>query len=207
MRQISKLKLWPHLCTMTILCLLAEQAVCAKPKPHYVYVLPTGYVGWVRIIHNDNEAQHRQARKDGSVWIEVSEDSEARYSDMTFHLDLVGGPDQFYYHDASGIEASSYIAVPSEFVMANDPCHHPSDKPSCYSSTHGGFTSMNLDEIPGSLIYFFIGPPGRRPAYYGVVPKRKCTWQPGETPPHVGRLNSGEVAQPNVCSLPSRVEH
>lgn len=191
----------------SILCLFARLALCAKPKPHYVYVLPSGYIGWIRIIHNDRDAQHRPTAKDGSVRIELDENGEARDSDMTFHLDLVGGPDQFLYRAVSSSGVESYTAVPAEYIVANSLCSHPTDKPSCYNSLHGGFTTMNLDDIPGSSVYFFIGPPDRRPAYYGVTPTHKCTWQSGEKPPRAGRLTEGEAAQPWVCSLPNRIEH
>src|SRR5262245_42685978 len=66
-----------------------------RPKPHYSFILPDGYVRWVQIIFNDPQASPLPIRKDGGRVIEVPESDVSRTSDILVRD--AKAHDEFYY--------------------------------------------------------------------------------------------------------------
>ena len=118
-----------------------------RPKPHYTFVLPDKYVGWIQAIFNDPDAQPLPKRKDGGYQIDVPESGMPRTSDI--HVNDAQAKDEFYYRVPLPAGGTELHHVPEEYVLPG--------------STHGGFTMMNTDgKGRGSSWYIFIGPPGLR---------------------------------------------
>ena len=79
---------------LTILLFLLLPAR-GRPKPHYTFVLPDKYVGWIQAVFNDSDALPLPKRKDGGYHIDVPESGIPRTSD--FHVLDARAKDEFYY--------------------------------------------------------------------------------------------------------------
>ena len=154
----------------------ACSAYC-RPKPHYTFVLPDGYVGWIQIVFNDPEASHLPIRKDGGRLIDVPESGVPRTSDIR----VVGerDNDEFYYRVISRNETTELRRLPAEYVLSG--------------VNHGGWDVMDTgNRGPGYSWFIFIGPPEIR----AQTPRADITKEPGygrklmapEVYPSPGRL-------------------
>jgi hypothetical protein len=116
-------------------------------SPHYTFILPDKYVGWVQIVFNDPQALPFPLRKDKGYEIEVEECGIARTSHLRVHD--FRRQDEFYYRSVLSGRKVGLTAVPSEFVMPGD--------------SHGGFGVMDTGgKGPGYSWFIFIGPPELR---------------------------------------------
>lgn len=116
-------------------------------SPHYTFILPDKYVGWVQIIFNDPQASPLPLRKDAGYEIGVPESGIARTSDI--RVDDIKSKDEFYYRSSRSNGKSDLSAVPSDYVMAR--------------FNHGGFGVMDTGgKGRGYSWFIFIGPPELR---------------------------------------------
>jgi hypothetical protein len=130
------------ICLMTLLAALFP--AYGRTKPHYTFILPDGYVGWLQVVFNDPRASPFPLRKDGGYEIEVPESGIPRTSDILV-LDAKG-KDEFYYRSLVPNGKVELRPVPSEYVL---PGVH-----------HGGFDVMDTGgKGPGYSWFLFIGPP------------------------------------------------
>jgi len=114
--------------------------------PHYTFVLPDGYVGWVQVIFNDPDAPPLSVKNEG-VLIEVPESGIPRTSTLRVHD--FGRRDEFYYRTALPNGGVELRPVPSVYVMSGD--------------SHGGFGLMDTGgKGRGYSWFIFIGPPELR---------------------------------------------
>jgi hypothetical protein len=132
-------------CKRVLFCLLLFVAVnrAWAKSPHYTFILPDQYVGWVQIVFNDPQAS-RLLWKDGGYTIEVPESGISRTSDFRIHD--FKRKDEFYYCSLLTKGAPKLIPLPSEYVMSGD--------------SHGGFSVMDTGgKGRGYTWFIFIGPP------------------------------------------------
>ncbi len=130
------------ICFVILLAFLIP--VCGRPKPHYTFILPDGYVGWVQIVFSDPEAPPLLLRKDGGYEIDVPETGIPRTSDMLV-MDFKR-KDEFYYRALLPNGKTELRLVPSEYVMSG--------------VLHSGFSVGDTGgKGRGYSWFLFIGPP------------------------------------------------
>lgn len=140
--------LWPIRSTVSCAALVAVLAPCGWAKrPHYTFVLPDGYVGWVQVIFGDPQAPGLPFREDKGYEIDVPESGIARTSDWRVHASKV--KDEFYYRSNLPDRPTELRPVPSAFVLPGD--------------SHGGFGVMDTGGKGRGYSWFvFVGPPSVR---------------------------------------------
>jgi uncharacterized protein DUF6843 len=133
--------------TLCVLALLfMAHSAYGRAKPHYTFILPDSYVGWIQVVFSDPQASPLPIRKDGGRQIDVPESGIPRTSDIRVHD--FKRKDEFYYRYLSGGK-EGLCPVPSEYVMPGD--------------SHGGFGVMDTaGKGPGYSWFLFIGPPELR---------------------------------------------
>jgi uncharacterized protein DUF6843 len=125
---------------------IMQQLAWAK-SPHYTFILPDRYVGWVQIIFNDPQAFPFPLRKDRGYEIAVPESGITRTSHIRVHD--ARSKDEFYYRSFPSNGKSELFPVPSGYVMPGE--------------SHGGFGVMDTGgKGTGYSWFIFIGPPELR---------------------------------------------
>jgi hypothetical protein len=120
---------------------------CASPAqqsrhPHYTFVLPNDYVGWVQIIFNDPLGKPF-ARRNNSYEIDVPDSGVPRTSDI--RVEDGKAEDQFYYRVLLPDGTAKLNPVPSDYVLSG--------------FSHGGFGVMDTGgKGRGYSWFIFIGP-------------------------------------------------
>jgi hypothetical protein len=135
--------------TLTAFFLIVSVAppLALGKSPHYTFVLPDKYVGWIQIIFNDPLASPLPLRRDKGHEIEVPESGIARTSDIRV-VDSKS-KDEFWYHSLPSNGKAEVFPVPSEYVMPG--------------FSHGGFDVMDTGgKGPGYSWFIFVGPPELR---------------------------------------------
>lgn len=138
----------------TVFVLLAAMSIASgalnarpKPKPHYTFILPDGYIGWVQIIFQDPQASPLPIRKDGGRVIEVPESGLPRTSDIR----VIDGatPDEFYYRAILPDGSSELRPMPPALTLPD--------------VAHGGWDVRDTGgRGPGYSWFLFFGPPDVR---------------------------------------------
>ncbi len=178
-----------------MLLLFSAQAAFARNKPHYVFLLPDGYVGWVQVISQSKDARQPVVEK-GNLLVDL-EDSGV-FRTPSFHTMYVGAHDEFFYKRKDANGKLGRVPVPANYY-----CNADSGLDTCYtpSEEHGadGFTVGRAvvgkpgPSSDGSSWFFFIGPPELR-AKNAV----RVTFEPGtkkwmdrpENDPAPGRIKN-----------------
>jgi hypothetical protein len=131
------------ICLITLL-LAVFFPVYARVKPHYTFILPDQYVGWVQVVFNDPGASPLPVRKDGGREINVPESGISRTSGLRIHD--VRGKDEFYYLSVLPNGKAERRPVPSGHALPG--------------IDHGGFgVADTAGKGPGYSWFIFIGPP------------------------------------------------
>jgi hypothetical protein len=132
------------ICLITLL-LAVFFPVYARVKPHYTFILPDQYVGWVQIVFNDPGASPFPVRRDGGREIAVPESGIPRTSGLRVHD--VRGKDEFYYLSVLPNGKVELRPVASEYVLPG--------------VGHGGFGVAGTGGrgTGGGSWFLFIGPP------------------------------------------------
>src|SRR5215813_2938707 len=149
------------ICTIAIT--LSSTIAYSAELPHYVFVLPDGYVGWIQVIFDSPGAPGLLLRH-GRVVLRI--DTSGVLKTSTLGHVFAGSHDEFFYSrlDVKGKEVLS--PVPSNYY-----CGEQSGIDSCYGgdgTKSDGFTvgRANLGEpndgTPGSSWFLFVGPPDMR---------------------------------------------
>lgn len=131
---------------LCLILLLGSATSYAWPKalPHYVFVLPNAYVGWIQIIFDDPQAPPLSI-KDGGLQITVPESGLARTSNFRIHADLA--EDEFYYMSQPSKGVPMVERVPAKCVLPG--------------IDHGGFGVMDSGQGGkgrGYSWFIFLGP-------------------------------------------------
>lgn len=93
--------------------LLVVCSLQARQAPHYEFILPNGYVGWIQVIFSDPSAQPLPS-KGSTLIVQMPETGVFRTSSLQ---DYFGTPNKFMYQSAC--EASRKcrtIPVPPDYV-------------------------------------------------------------------------------------------
>jgi len=178
-----------------MLLLLLTQAAFARGKPHYVFLLPDGYVGWVQVISQSKGAPQPVVEKGNLV---VDLDDSGVYRTPTFHTMHVGAHDKFLYKRKDATGKIARVPVPAEYVCSQmsglDTCYTPSEEHGADGFTVGrAVVGKSGPSSDGSSWFFFIGPPELRAKYAARV-----TFKPGtkkwmdhpENDPAPGRIKN-----------------
>ena len=165
--------------------LIALVPALGRPKPHYTFILPDGYVGWVQVIFNDPQASPLPIRRDGGRAIEVPESGVSRTSDIRVHDDKAY--DEFYYRSILSNGASELHPMPPEFALSGE--------------GHGGWGVMDTGgKGRGYSWFLFFGPPDLRAQTAGAditkVPGYGKKLMAPEVYPTPGRLPPLPSAKP-----------
>jgi hypothetical protein len=68
--------------TLAMLLLFSAQAAFARSKPHYVFLLPDGYMGWVQVISQSKDAPPPVVEK-GNLLVDL--DDSGVFRTPAFH--------------------------------------------------------------------------------------------------------------------------
>ena len=177
-----------------LLLIMANFAVHSPAKlsrhPHYIFILPYEYVGWVQIIFNDPQADHLSWRGHGCE-IDVPDSGVSRTSALRMHSDRA--EDEFYYRVLLPDGKMKLDPIPSQYVLTG--------------TSHGGFGVMDTGgKGRGYSWFIFIGPPDLRATvpladWDKVVEEYRRTHQGNariEAPvpyPTPGRMGSASLAR------------
>jgi hypothetical protein len=131
----------------TIALLVAVTALPTWAKPwHNVFVLPSGYIGWVQVAFGDLGASLPPKEKK-VLRFEVGESGVVRTRMLPVWFD---SRDEFFYRIRDDRGAEKLVPVPAEYVID-------------YAYEGGFNVSGTPDGSPGTASwFFFIGPPSIR---------------------------------------------
>lgn len=180
--------------TVAIIVFLAALP-CKAESPHYVFVLPEGYVGWIQVIFSSPEAP-KIVPKHGRFVLRIDESGVLKTSSLGQVFAFPDSHDDFFYSrlDAKGKEVLS--PVPSNYY-----CGKESGIDSCYGgggTVSDGFTvgRANLghprDGTPGNSWFLFVGPPDLRAKMAKPIhraPGQKYQIDVPEDDPHPGMIH------------------
>src|ERR1700730_17836489 len=167
-------------------------AAHGRPRPHYTFILPDGYIGWVQVVFNDSQASPLPIRKDGGSVIEVPESGIPRTSDI---LVRDNSPDEFFYRVATSVGNTELRPMPTDYVLRG---------------SHGGWDVMDTGgKGRGYSWFIFFGPPEIR----AKIPWADITKVPGygrklmapDVYPTPGRLAASRPQQTNPEEIISRI--
>lgn len=132
------------LAILVLIVSVAPHLALAK-SPHYTFILPDKYVGWVQIIFNDPQASPLPW-KNGGYEMEVPELGILRTSDILVRDSNPRRKDEFYFRFPLPNGSTELRQVPSQYVMPGE--------------LHGGFDLMDTGgKGRGYSWFIFIGPP------------------------------------------------
>ena len=137
----------PKVSTILIALSLFSPPVSARGRahPHYTFVLPEGFVGWIQVVFNDPHANQLHWEQN-AVFIDVPDSGVARTSSLRVHGFGEGKFDRFFYRAQALDGRTNLIPIPNEYVLRGD--------------SHGGFGYAGTDgKGPGYSWFIFIGPP------------------------------------------------
>ena len=131
-----------------------------KPKPHYTFILPDDYIGWVQVIFQDPQASPLPIRRDAGRVIEVPESGVSRTSD--FRVSDIRAIDEFYYRTLQANGSSQLRPMPANLIIPGE--------------GHGGWGVGDTGgKGPGNSWFIFVGPPDLR----AQTPGADITKEPG----------------------------
>jgi len=150
--------------TLAILLLSSAQTVFARSEPHYVFLLPDGYIGWVQVISQSKDAPAPLIEK-GNLLVDLDDSGEFRTP--SFHTMYVGARDEFFYKRKDATGKLVRVPVPAEYVCPEmsglDTCYTPSEEQGADGFTVGrAVAGKSGPSREGSSWFFFIGPPELR---------------------------------------------
>lgn len=183
----------PRACTVAIVAFLATVG-CRAKSPHYLFVLPDGYVGWIQVIFDSPGAPQVVANQ-GRFVLRVDKSGVLKTSSTEYVF--AGSHDEFFYSrlDVKGKEVLS--PVPMNYYCGKD-----SGIDSCYGAEgtmSDGFTvgRANLgrpnDGTPGHSWFLFVGPLELRAKMAKPIhraPGEKYQIDVPEDDPHPGMLSA-----------------
>jgi hypothetical protein len=171
--------------------IFASQGAQAAKLPHYVFILPDGYTGWIQVIFDSPGAAPLVLDHDNAV-LKIKDDGVIRLSIM--HHYFTGSRDEFFYRrtDPSGKE--QLIPVPAEYV-----CTQESGLDTCWSDgdLRDGFSvgrataGKSGSSKDGNSWFFFVGPSEMRKkfAVHAIYkPGTKVWMDHPENDPTPGRI-------------------
>jgi hypothetical protein len=175
---------------------------CKAESPHYVFILPDGYVGWIQVIFDSPGAPEVVVPKHKRFVLRIDKSGVLKTSSLHHYFAFAGSHDEFFYSrlDPKGREVLS--PVPSNYY-----CNGESGLDSCYNTAgtmSDGFTlsRANLghpnDGTPGNSWFLFVGPPEARAKMAKRIhraPGEKYQIDAPEDDPHPGMISATQWAR------------
>jgi hypothetical protein len=143
--------------------IFVSQGAHAAKLPHYIFILPDGYTGWIQVIFDSPGSAPLVLEHDNAV-LKIKDDGVIRLP-IPGHV-FVGSHDDFFYERTDAKGKAVRVLVPSDYV-----CTESSGMDSCYNSKgdlSDGFTvgratiGKPSDGTPGNSWWLFVGPPDLR---------------------------------------------
>jgi hypothetical protein len=130
-----------------------------RQDPHYTFILPDGYTGWIQIIFAAPHGPKPQFSHNGFVF--RLNDSGILWTSL-LHSNFPGSEDEFFYRriDRKGKEV--LVPVPAEYV-----CTGNSGLDNCFISSDDRVDAFEIgrstvgrvsDGTPGNSWFLFVGP-------------------------------------------------
>jgi hypothetical protein len=188
-------RLRESLTVFSVMLLVTAQSTPGHKKPHYVFLLPDGYIGWVQVISQAPNAARSIIEK-GNLLVDVDETGVFRTP--TFHTMFVGAHDEFFYKRPSPAGGITRVPVPPEYVCVQmsglDSCYEPSEEKGADGFTVARATvGKDGPSSEGSSWFFFVGPSVLREKYAVRVifqPSTKKWMDHPENDPIPGRIRN-----------------
>ncbi len=144
----------------SIVLLATAQSSFGRSKPHYIFLLPDGYVGWVQVISQAPDSAKPVVEK-GNLLVDL--DESGIFRTPTFHTTFVGAHDEFFYKRLDARGGTTRVPVPSNYVCSQtsgmDTCYEPSEEKGADGFTVARATvGKEGPSSEGSSWFFFIGP-------------------------------------------------
>jgi len=150
---------------ITTFVMLMSVSAHAKKLPHYVFVLPDGYTGWIQVVFDPNHGSPVVVEK-GNALVRVGDDGLVHLK--TYHTTFVGSTDEFFYEQRDANGRIIRKALPADFTCSirnsgMDFCYEPSEERGADGFTAGRASVGKAGpSSEGSSWFFFIGPPALR---------------------------------------------
>jgi hypothetical protein len=176
-----------------IAALMLSTNAYPKNLPHYVFVLPDGYTGWIQVIF-DSPGSAPVKVENGNAILEIDNSGIFRLP-IVSHI-FAGSHDEFFYERVSSGKKAR-VPVPADYV-----CTQYSGMDSCYDSDSNISDGFNVgratrrkpnDGTPGSAWWLFVGPRDLRkkmavPVHRNPDPKWPYRIDVPEDDPTPGRI-------------------
>ena len=115
-----------------------------RKHPHYIFLLPDGYVGWIRIVFGDRAAPELPAFRSGYA-LDIPDSGVTRTSALRVNSPQT--EDEFLYKSKGG--GNVLTPIPANFTV--------------HGLGHGGIEESNAELGEDGYSWFlFIGPPEQR---------------------------------------------
>jgi len=144
---------------LAVLLLGLAPAGWGKTQPHYTFILPDGYTGWIHIIFASPNAPKPEFSHNGFVF--RPNDSGIVWTSM-LHSYFPGSEDEFFYRKIDRKGKEVLVPVPAEYV-----CTGNSGLDNCFISSDDRVDALEIgratkgrvsDGTPGQSWFLFVGP-------------------------------------------------
>jgi len=144
---------------LAALLMLSASADARTGLPHYMFVLPDGYVGWIQVIFRSPGLQDPPT--DHKRIILRVDDSGVVKTGM-YHTYFTGQHDELFYRKIDPLGKEVLVSVPADYFCAED-----SGIDDCFDPFSGKSDAIDLgratvgrpsDGTPGNSWFLFVGP-------------------------------------------------
>jgi len=142
-----------------VVLLTLVPAAWGKQDPHYAFVLPDGYTGWIQIIFGSPDAPRPEFSHNRFI-LRVDDSGVLRTSML--HSVFPGSQDEFFYRRIESKGKSELVPVPPEYFCAGnsgiDNCFISSDNLVDAFQVGRATVGRISDGTPGDSWFLFVGP-------------------------------------------------
>ena len=130
-----------------------------RKLPHYAFILPDGYVGWIQIVFaspNSPEPVETHNR----IILRIDDSGVLKVSMR--HAYFVGSHDEFFYRKVDAFGREALAPVPADYFCAKnsgiDSCFEPGGGKSDAFDVGRATAGRLSDGTPGNSWFLFVGP-------------------------------------------------
>jgi hypothetical protein len=143
---------------VTLLLMLAP-AGWGHKLPHYTFILPDGYTGWIQVVfQSPNAPESLEARN--KIILRVDDSGVLKVS--MYHAYFTGSHDEFFYRKTDSNGKEVLVLVPADYVCSEDSgldsCLKPDNGKSDAFSVGRATVGHPTDGTPGNSWFLFVGP-------------------------------------------------
>jgi hypothetical protein len=100
--------------TMVVVLMLGVLPLDARDEHHYVFTLPSGYVGWIQVVFGDRGAPPLSYKKKE---FRIAIDHSGLFRTQTLHV-VFGGKNEFFYREnESRGRREELVRVPDDYLL------------------------------------------------------------------------------------------